>query len=828
MFDRRTPRGGICRFLGRLRNWTPGPSPAALAATWATAVATAPAWADGPWSDPASWPDGTVPVAGELVVIPADTDIVLDVSPPPLAGVDVLGRLAFADDADLELTSEWIRVFGPGSELRIGATDAPHEHRATITLTGTDESANVFGEGLMASGTKFLMAAVGGSIELHGISRDKTSWSQLDGHLAPGDTTMMLARPVNWSAGDEVVIAPSGHDPDEAEVVFVLNVSDDGRMVTFGPQLAFAHYGAIETHAGRELDMRAEVGLLSRNIVVRGDAASETSRFGGHTMIMPGGQARVEGTLFYRMGQMGHKARYPFHMHVVDRIGVLGVTGADTWVRDNTVRRSYQRAFVLHGTNGVEVADNVAYRIHNHAYVPAEDGDESGNRFVDNLAITIIEPDEFAFPDEDHDDRSIQSEHRTSGFWLRNPNNTLIGNHVAGTWRGAGFMYDGAREDDGFERMSPTAAIFRDNLSHTNRSTNNEPHPYQQHVFGLGFFAHRISRWQHDGLLMVEDFTTYKNEGPGIWLENENELVSGAMVADSHAGFAARHGTIQDAVVVGSSGNSIGSLDRLRHGVAWRNDNGRDFSMDGVTFKDVDIVVHGNHGFDYRQGATMRDVSYEGSVGLLMVIENEEAEGSILDVDGTFSGTGTPTVVSTQSMGPQSTPLLGAASTWATPVGATGLWQLVIDDPVTGANAGASVTVHHHGHHHHPVPGGQGIRVRVNDDQHTVYHGGPINVSGLVGGWNRIELTLLDGDGNSGGGSAIRDRVNLYVPEFAACPGDVNEDGVVDTGDLVLVLARWDEETAGAYEGGDADGDAVVTIADLLTVLGSFGVTCAG
>src|SRR5512141_224794 len=34
------------------------------------------------WSDPASWPDGKVPRAGDAVTIPRDKNIVLDVNPP--------------------------------------------------------------------------------------------------------------------------------------------------------------------------------------------------------------------------------------------------------------------------------------------------------------------------------------------------------------------------------------------------------------------------------------------------------------------------------------------------------------------------------------------------------------------------------------------------------------------------------------------------------------------------------------------------------------------------------------------------------------------------
>ena len=69
------------------------------------------------WSDPASWPDRRVPRAGDKVTIAAGKHVVLDVSPPALGGVDVEGKLSFANNADLELTTEWVMVHG---ELEIG------------------------------------------------------------------------------------------------------------------------------------------------------------------------------------------------------------------------------------------------------------------------------------------------------------------------------------------------------------------------------------------------------------------------------------------------------------------------------------------------------------------------------------------------------------------------------------------------------------------------------------------------------------------------------------------------------------------------------------
>jgi cell migration-inducing and hyaluronan-binding protein len=69
------------------------------------------------WSDPATWPDGKVPAAGDKVTIERGKDVILDVSPPPLSGLHIEGQLSFSDKADLELTTEWILLNG---ELQIG------------------------------------------------------------------------------------------------------------------------------------------------------------------------------------------------------------------------------------------------------------------------------------------------------------------------------------------------------------------------------------------------------------------------------------------------------------------------------------------------------------------------------------------------------------------------------------------------------------------------------------------------------------------------------------------------------------------------------------
>ena len=48
--------------------------------------------------------------------------MVLDVSPPALGGLTINGKLSFANNADLELTTEWIMLHG---ELEIGTEAKP-------------------------------------------------------------------------------------------------------------------------------------------------------------------------------------------------------------------------------------------------------------------------------------------------------------------------------------------------------------------------------------------------------------------------------------------------------------------------------------------------------------------------------------------------------------------------------------------------------------------------------------------------------------------------------------------------------------------------------
>ncbi|MEM8861600.1 MAG: G8 domain-containing protein, partial [Chloroflexota bacterium] len=333
----------------------------------------------GNWANPATWQNGRTPQAGDTIIIQDGHTILLDQDSPQLGGLMIVGTLIF-DQKDLALTSNWIMVHGPNALLEIGTETVPYEHKATITLTATDPDENISGEGAQASGTNFLMAMEGGTIDIHGSSRDKVNWTQLAETANPGDTQLVLADAVNWEVGDEIAIAPSGYDPYAGERVTITAV--DGTTVSITPPLNNPHVAIIETHGGKTLDMRAEVGLLTRNIVIQAPEDALDNQFGGHIMIMETAMARVEGVELVRMGQMRKKGRYPFHWHLAGDV-------SGHYLKNSSIHTSQHRAVAVHGSHGALVEGVVAYDIWSHAMIPAEDGNEYNNTFKDNLVIQV-------------------------------------------------------------------------------------------------------------------------------------------------------------------------------------------------------------------------------------------------------------------------------------------------------------------------------------------------------------------------------------------------------------------------------------------------------
>jgi hypothetical protein len=203
------------------------------------------------------------------------------------------------NDTSANLTAVYFEI--RGGRLVIAQTDTdgqvigPYIGRCTITLVGTNPQLSrvngadprqtpslhfgregvELGSGILGVFGEFL--ALGQPVS--------HSWVFLAEMAAAGDKSIIVDALVDWPVGAEVVISATDYDPHEAEVRTISGVAPvpGGRMQTvlnLTSPLFFRHFAGPSVQFGtRQLRIRAEVGLLTRNIVIRGDGQGEESHY---------------------------------------------------------------------------------------------------------------------------------------------------------------------------------------------------------------------------------------------------------------------------------------------------------------------------------------------------------------------------------------------------------------------------------------------------------------------------------------------------------------------------------------------------------------------
>jgi cell migration-inducing and hyaluronan-binding protein len=519
----------------------------AVVSVFAVAQAAQPAKATR-WSDPASWPDRKVPVAGAKVEIPGGKEVILDVSTPALGGLTVDGKLTFSNNADVELSTEWIMLHG---ELEIGTEARPHTRKATITLTD-----NVKDEQLMGMGDRGIMIS-GGTLNLHGVQ--KNAWTKLARTAEAGSNSIEVLNAADWRVGDQIVLASTDFDSRQAERRTIAAIS--GNTLTLDKPLTYMHFGKI-TH---EVDERGEVGLLSRNIKVQASPDAEQTYFGGHIMAMVTSKVHVSAVELHRMGQNLQLARYPIHWHLIGE-------GKGQYIRNASIHDTYNRCVTVHGTNNLQIENNVTYNSVGHCFF-LEDGIETGNQFVKNLAIqtkchtskpcdpTNLAPfgatagTNFNTTGQDSKEILIPSDNTVSAFWITNPDNTYRDNVAAGS-DSTGFWFafpehpTGAFEGTDISKNTwPRRTKFREfkgNVAHSNfDGFMGDRAPRADGKFAVGGYISLVNPADANSAQVesvVEDFTSYKNRNSGIWARGELRLYKGLKMADNGIGFTQASG----------------------------------------------------------------------------------------------------------------------------------------------------------------------------------------------------------------------------------------------------------------------------------------------
>src|SRR5580698_6922831 len=528
------------------------------------------------WSDPATWPDKKVPGKDDLVTIGRDMDVVLDVTPPALHGLTINGKLSFADNKDLELTTEWIMVHG---ELEIGTEAKPHTHQATITLTDNVKDEDFGGLGGNDRSDRGIML-MGGTLNLHGT--EKNSWTKLAQTAAAGSNTIQVLTPGDWKKGQTIVLASTDFDPHQAEERTIAAIS--GNTITLDKKLDYMHFGKITF----DVDERGEVGMLSRNIVIQASPDADQTLFGGHIMAMVGSKMFVDGVELNRMGQNMHLARYPIHWHLI------GDGGKGQYIKNSAIHNTYSRCVTVHGTNYLDVENNVTYNNIGHCFF-LEDGVEHDNQFVHNLGIlTKCHPDAPCVPTnlapfgatggsnfdsagQNAKDILLPSDNTASTFWITNPDNIYRDNVAAGS-DATGFWFALPEHPTGkFEGTEISKATwprrtqvreFKGNVSHSNfDGFMFDRGPRADGHFAVGGHISLANPADANGPQVesvIEDFTSYKNRNSGIWARGEMHLYKNLKVADNAIGYTHASGNagrsaftskVVDSLFVGESEN---------------------------------------------------------------------------------------------------------------------------------------------------------------------------------------------------------------------------------------------------------------------------------
>ena len=578
------------------------------------------------WSDPAAWPNRKVPAAGDKVEIASGREVILDVSPPALHGLTINGKLTFADRSDLELATEWIMVHG---ELQIGTEATPYTHKATITLTD-----NVTGEQLMGMGDRGIMLS-GGTLNLHG---DRTNaWTKLSKTAEAGSTSIEVLDAAQWRVGDEIVLASTDYDSRQAERRTIAAIS--GNKITLDKKLDYMHFGKITF----DVDQRGEVGLLTRNIKIQASPDAEQSYFGGHIMAMVTSKMFVEGVELNRMGQNLELARYPIHWHLV------GDAGKGQYIRNAAIHDTYNRCVTVHGTNYLQVENNVTYNNVGHCFF-MEDGIEHGNTFARNLAIQTkchtskaCDPTDLA-PFGSTDDGLnfkitgqksteilIPTDNTAASFWITNPDNTYVNNVAAGSdatgfWLAFPEHPTGAFEGSDVSLNTWPGRMkireFRGNISHSNFDgfmQDRAPRADGQIVVG-GYISFADPATRSEPVAsVVEDFTSYKNRNSGIWARGEMHIYKGLKMADNGIGYTHAAGNfgraiypytsrVIDSLFVGETEN-IGNPrapSEVAYGRSLPQPKVADFPIRGYEFYDFHHELDNNTFVNYADNATRK------------------------------------------------------------------------------------------------------------------------------------------------------------------------------------------------------------------------------
>jgi len=454
------------------------------------------------WSNASAWEElgYTTPVAGDTVFIPPGAWMVMDIDPPPLRMIFVYGGLEVEDEADHTLEVEIVLV--QGGMFQCGTQDEPHNHTFTLLLSGdhyTEDQPLPDGPNL---GAKAL--GVFGFADFHGQDVG-VSWTKLAATSEAGSDSLELSEPVTWAAGSEVLISATGYELHETERRTIASVS--GTTITLTEPLEFQHLGTEATLSdGSTYQMRAEVGMLTRNVKIVGNTYDEIDeqQFGGRVLVGEfeqddvtyTGSARFSNVEFAVAGQEGWMDNFdPRYALAFLDIGLSeDANGApkakESYVKKCAFNWGYNSAIGVFGADNIPVEDNVIYRFINDGIFDESDGTRINRNLVTRGESVS----------------RLKGQSKNDKFYgcinIRRGLNTQLNDNVMAGCAQAGLITVGNPSENNYTM------------------TNNEARTSQHGV-------HMDSKYAHDvasKLTFLRDFYTWKNWDYGVYVQNKNSI----------------------------------------------------------------------------------------------------------------------------------------------------------------------------------------------------------------------------------------------------------------------------------------------------------------
>jgi hypothetical protein len=162
--------------------------------------------------------------------------------------------------------------------ISIGWPNNPLTANVDIIITGSSSVDVLLPNDAGSLGPRVI--GVLGGLDLHGIPRN-CSWTRLASTASAGQTSITLSQPVDWVAGDEILLTTTDTRIDHTERLTIASISGGGTIVTLASALAYTHIVINKVFPnGQIYHVAGAVGLLTRNIRVISQApASEKYGF---------------------------------------------------------------------------------------------------------------------------------------------------------------------------------------------------------------------------------------------------------------------------------------------------------------------------------------------------------------------------------------------------------------------------------------------------------------------------------------------------------------------------------------------------------------------